>query len=368
MSKKLAHLGITPTTGIYHCWRFDIMNFRPFLRAQLAQRLPTPVNFRERVALELDGFPEYESELTPDQLQKIDALARAIVRSNDTRDPIFEFRVEGHADVARRISNTAERRAQEQTISEQRAANGFNLLVKALKKNGGEQTADKVAKGSEAFGLGATRLKIPNASTEAQFRMNRRVVFIVRQVTFIPPPPEPPPPPSSVVEDRFSVQLIGAAILSLSPSPGVESVTVAATLAIVDRIDKKRVLYDVKATGGGLGGGPIPVVGGSLNLGEGPVVNFKTFRLLGHGASPIDLKSFEGAVTVFIDGGGGAGPLARGGTLSFSFDALESNGANTQPTVIRVPSDANSGFITPGISVGAVALGRMTMIGTPADL
>jgi hypothetical protein len=35
-----------------------LMSFRPFLRAQVAQRMPTPVNFREREALELDGFPE----------------------------------------------------------------------------------------------------------------------------------------------------------------------------------------------------------------------------------------------------------------------------------------------------------------------
>jgi outer membrane protein OmpA-like peptidoglycan-associated protein len=346
--------------------------FIPHLRAQLARRLPTPVNQRERIALELDGFPEYESDLTSDQLQKIDDLAKEIVRSNDTRDPIFEFRVEGHADVARRIANPAERRAQEQTISEQRAANGFNLLVKSLNKNGGDQIANKVAKGSEAFSLGATRLKIPNASTEPQFRMNRRVVFIVRQVTFIPPPPEPPPPPSSVVEDRYSVRLIRGGVVTVGmptakPVPITPtSTTVTVTLEIKDHIDKKIAQFNVTATGAGLGGGPTPI-GGSINFSPGPEVRFKTFRLLGRHRAPVKIENFEGSVTVFVDGGGGGGPVSRGGTLSFSFDALEANGMNTNPQVIRVPG-GNSSLSAPGIDIGAVApLGRMTMIGRPSS-
>src|SRR5215472_10883673 len=44
-----------------------LMSFIPFLRARVAQRLPTPVNFREREALELDGFPEYMADVTPEQ-------------------------------------------------------------------------------------------------------------------------------------------------------------------------------------------------------------------------------------------------------------------------------------------------------------
>ncbi len=70
--------------------------------------LPIPTDFRERNALELEDFPEYIAELNPSQRQKIDNLAVEIVRSNDTNDPIFEFRVEGHADVARRTSVRSE--------------------------------------------------------------------------------------------------------------------------------------------------------------------------------------------------------------------------------------------------------------------
>src|SRR3954468_15735940 len=85
------------------------MLFRPLLHGQAARRLPIPVNFRERPALELDGFSEYAAEITPDQRKAIDALALEIVKSNDTNNPIFEFRVEGFADKARRIVDQVER-------------------------------------------------------------------------------------------------------------------------------------------------------------------------------------------------------------------------------------------------------------------
>jgi hypothetical protein len=53
--------------------------------------------------------------------------------------------------------------------------------------------------------------------------------------------------------------------------------------------------------------------------------------------------------------------------LSFSFDALESAGANTQPTVIRL-SGGNESLSAPSIAAGDVLpLGRMTMKGTPTS-
>jgi outer membrane protein OmpA-like peptidoglycan-associated protein len=339
------------------------MVFTPFLRAQVAQRLPTPVNFRSRQALEIEGFSEFSTEVTPEQLRKIEDLAVEIIKSNETRDPIFEFRVEGHADIARREPERT--RAQfERDISQDRAQVGFDLLVDALKRRGSDALAQKIAKGSRAFGLGSTQLKLPRASSEAEFRRNRRVVFIVRQVTFLPPPPEPPPPPTSVVEDRFSVQLIRAATLSGNPAKGIEVLLLKVTLEVVDRIDKKKARFDVTAFGGGFGGGPTPA-SGSITSTPGPVVNFKTFRLLGARGGIINLQSFEGKVTVFSGIGGGAGPAAKGGTLSFSFDALEEAGANTQPTIITVPGGDSA--VVPGISLGDVTVGRMSMQGTPSD-
>jgi hypothetical protein len=61
------------------------------------------------------------------------------------------------------------------------------------------------------------------------------------------------------------------------------------------------------------------------------------------------------------DGRGGAGPVSRGGTLSLSFDALESAGVNTQPRVIRVVGGSNS-LVAPGLEAGDVLfLGGMKM-------
>lgn len=346
----------------------------PFLRAQVSRRLPTPVNFREQAVLELDGFSEFASEVTPEQDKEINKLALKIVKSNNTNDPIFAFRVEGHSDIIRRTIDAKggaidarERKFLQENVSKERASTGFELLVEALKKKGGEDFAKRIAKESKHFGLGTQRLKIPNATNEAQFRQNRRVVFIIRQVTFIPPPPEPPKPPSSIIEERFSVRLLNAAVLSISPVTGVESTSVNATLEITDLIDKKRVRFQVVATGGGFSLGPTKV-GGSLSFTPGPEVKFKIFRLIGGRAPIINLQSFEGLVTIFINPSITTESKSEGGVLSFSFDALESSGVNTQPQVIRVPG-GNTSLGTPGVSAPLVLpLGGMRMIGSPTNL
>jgi len=341
------------------------MGFSNGIFKQVRQGLPIPVNFREKEALELDDFPEYIVDLTPHQKDMIEALALAIVKSNDTRDPIFEFRVEGHADIARRISDPNERKKFEDEISIDRAEHGFDALAAALKLKGGEALANRITKGSTAFGLGTQRLKVPNATTEAQFRLNRRVVFYIRQVTFIPPPPAPTPPPSSVIEDRYSVQLIKGAVLTVTLADAIESVSALVTLRITDHIEKKTADFVATATGVGVGGGPFPL-GGSINFDPGPEVFFKTFRFT-DSRSDVDLSSFVGPVTIFSDANTGIGPLSAGGTLSFVFDALPDHGINTQPQVIRVPSGSSS-FSVPGASAPeALPIGRLTMKGSPSS-
>lgn len=346
--------------------------FSPNLRAQVAQHLPNPVNFRERVALELDGFSEYAAEVTPEQREKIDQLAVEIIRSNQTSDPIFAFRVEGHADIARRIGNATERKALEDTVSLERAENGRDLLIEAIqRKSRDDALVKKMTKASKSFGLGTSRLKIANASTEAQFKQNRRVVFVVRQVTFLPAPPEPPPKPSSVVEDRFSVRMIKGAIVTISmpTSKAVPltptSVTVTVTLEIKDHIVKQVAQFNVLGTGVGVGGGPTPA-GGNLTLSPGNEVRFKTFRLLGKFAKPPSLVDFDGTCTVFMDGGTGVATKSVGGALSYSFDALEKSGLNTMPTVINVPGGTS--VSVPGVDLGAVMpLARITLMGSPSS-
>ena len=98
------------------------------------------------------------------------------------------------------------------------------------------------------------------------------------------------------------------------------------------------------ATGGGFGAGPGKIwwIDHSNAWTSGAVQNLS---VTGAGAPSINLKSFEGKVTVFVDAGGGVGPASKG-ALSFSFDALESAGANTQPTIVTVPG-GNASLTTP---------------------
>ena len=352
------------------------MAFIPFLRAQVASQLPQPVNFRVRQALEIQRFSEFVTDISPTQQGAIDNLAREIVRSSTTNDPIFAFRVEGHADIARTIP-AGQRTQFENEISEERAENGFNLLVAALEKHGGKALAQKIAQKSTKFGLGTQRLKIPNATTLDQFEQNRRVVFFVQEVTFIQPGPPPPPPPTSVIEDRFTVQLVKSATVTKTFTPslkvidlGLEAIVLAATLEIVDTIDKKRATFNVFSGGVGASIGPPQLpAGGQIVFSPGPPVKFKIFRLLGRNAVVITLNSFVGAVTVFINAGASpGGKQSAGGAMSFSFDALEAAGVNTQPTLILVPSGSSS-VSTPTVGGGDVLpLGRMTMVGTVTDL
>jgi hypothetical protein len=54
--------------------------------------------------------------------------------------------------------------------------------------------------------------------------------------------------------------------------------------------------------------------------------------------------------------------------MSFSFDALEAAGVNTQPTLVRVPSGSSS-LSAPSVGGGDVLpFARMTMVGKPTDL
>jgi hypothetical protein len=352
------------------------MVFIPFLRAQVASRLPQPVNFRVRQALEIDRFSDFVTDISPKQRDAIDKLALEIVKSNSTNDPIFAFRVEGHADIARTIP-AGQRRQFENEISEERAENGFNLLVAAVEKHGGAALAQRIAQKSTAFGLGTQRLKIPNAINKDQFEQNRRVVFFLQEVTFIQPPPPPPAPPTSVIEDRFTVQLVKSASVTKTITPslkvvdiGLEGILLAATLEITDTIDKKRATFNVFSSGVGASIGPPQLpAGGQIVFSPGPPVKFKIFRLLGKNAVVINLNSFVGAVTVFINAGASpGGTQSAGGSISFSFDALEAAGVNTQPSLILVPSGSSS-VSTPTVGGGDVLpLGRMTMVGTPTDL
>lgn len=366
--------------------------FAPFLRAQIATLLPQPVDFREGVELEIEGFDEFETGLTdasdvsprkdsPARAQhkkEIEELAVKIIKSNNSgNDPIFGVRVEGHADIAKRgapISAAARKQIEDQ-ISSERGVGGLNELLNAIMRKSGNDLAlvAKIARNSKSFGLGTQQLKEKNATTEAQFKKNRRGVFIAKKVTLVPRPPVAPPSPSSAIEDRFAVRLVNAGNLTVTIGLVAQSFNLSAVLEVTDKVEKKKARFDVLATGGGLASSPTRF-GGSVTFAPGPFVPFKTFRLLsGPGArgvaSLINLKSFEGGVTVFVDASASkGGTQSDGGTLSFSFDALEAAGANTLPPIVRVPS-GNGSLNTPGgASPQVLPAGLMRMAGAPSNL
>jgi len=369
-----------------------VNTFAPFLRAQVAALLPQPVNFREGVALEIEGFDEFETGLTDasdvapakdsaaraQHKKEIENLAVKIIKSNNSgNDPIFGVRVEGHADIAKRGApiSAATRKQIEDQISSERGVAGLNELLNAILRKSGNDFAlvAKIARNSKSFGLGTQQLKVKNASTEPQFKKNRRVVFIARKVTFVPRPPVAPPSPSSTIEDRFAVRLINAGNLTVTIGRVAQSFNLSAVLEITDKVEKKKARFDVLATGGGLASSPTKL-GGSIISSPGAFVPFKTFRLLSgpgaRGVAPlINLKSFEGGVTVFVDPSSSkGGTQSDGGTLSFSFDALEAAGANTLPPIVRVPS-GNDSVNTPGVgSPQVLPVGVMRMAGEPSTL
>jgi hypothetical protein len=98
------------------------------------------------------NFPEFVTDILPEHKKAIDDLALQIIRSNQTADPIFAFRVEGFADIARTIP-LGQQKQFEDEISSERADNGFVLLLEALKKLGGEDFAKKIARDSKALVL-----------------------------------------------------------------------------------------------------------------------------------------------------------------------------------------------------------------------
>lgn len=362
------------------------------LRAQLVRQLPQPVNFRENLALEIEGFDEFETGLTDvsdisprkdsptraEHRKEIEELAVKIIKSNGIgNDPIFGVRVEGHADIAKRgapISASARKQIEDQ-ISAERGVGGLNELLNAVMRRSGNDLAivAKIARNSKSVGLGTRQLKEKNATNDTQFKRNRRVVFIARQATLVPPPREAPPSPSSTIEDRFEVRLVNAGNFTVTIGAVAQSFSLSGVLEITDKVEKKKARFDVLATGGGVASSPTKL-GGSVTFAPGPLVPFKTFRLLsgpgGRGVAPlINLNSFEGDVTVFVDASASkGGTQSDGGTLSFSFDALAKAGANTIPSIVRIPS-GNGSVNTPGASSPQVLpFGLMRMAGAPSKL
>ena len=351
----------------------------PLVFAQAGGRMPIPTDFRTLEPIEIFGFPAHQVDLTPEHIRKIEEIAVRIIRSNQGNNPIWGVYVEGHADVVREAHLQKDARFLEKNTSDERAEVAFDALIDAIKrKSADEAFAKRIRAKSARRGMATSKLKNKNARTELERSQNRRVVFYLHQVTFIPPPAPPPEPAKSVIESRYKVRLLSSLIASAGvpmakdfvPSP--TGYVLQAQLEITDEIDRRKASFSVKALGGGLSMGATPV-SGSITVDAGAPVGFKTFRLLGRQGASVKLSNFEGRVTIFMDtsatSGGGTLRAGQsfGGTLNFSFDALEANGMNTQPSVVRVPGGKwNVGV--DGIDIGTVFIGTMSMDGSEKPL
>jgi len=170
--------------------------------------------------IELDDYPEYAHELTPKQKQRLRFIAETLVRSFMTQSPIAGIAVVGHADRALR-KPVHEREAFEDEISKNRAINADKALMDELRRApGGDKVAGLV--NAKPTWVGSRELRVPNATTEAAMRMNRRVVFkfsrclvpqpIIRPPLEMPRPPGPNPeddPNTVFAGNHFKIKMMG---------------------------------------------------------------------------------------------------------------------------------------------------------------
>jgi len=133
-----------------------------------------------RPDLVIDGYPEYKTRLQDlDAAQRLafERMAQTIMTSLPSRMPVRAVLIVGNADVALR-KLPAERRAFELQVSQARASSAEALLLERIATLVGHPSGRFLVK-TRAVGIGSSHLAVPNASTEAQMRKNRRVEFLL---------------------------------------------------------------------------------------------------------------------------------------------------------------------------------------------
>ncbi|GEM_PF-1675470 len=164
--------------------------FRPNRPITIKSETLPPTSTRETVS----RFPRYSNSITslpPQEQQKIDQLARLIVRSYSSgQQPIRTIRLMGHAD-----KDTPRRPEFERKISGDRALQVKNALIKQINQS-------RISSGIrwEVVGVGASQLVVQTPRTEAERSRNRRVD--IHLITA--PSPTPPVPPTPPVCNRIS--------------------------------------------------------------------------------------------------------------------------------------------------------------------
>lgn len=242
------------------------VRMNPAFASQLLDVVATCSNEEKTIA----DFPEYGFKLDASQRRTLDELATQIVASFDSDAPIAAVAIVGHADAALRVP-PGERKAKEQQISASRSRHALEQLMEAItRRPGGREVAAKLNFKSKA--IGNTQPVVANATTEAQMRQNRRVVFKLARCTsppiviIHPPIPFPPrTPPEDNPNDanivfagtRFRLKIMGGD--SVGEVGGVSTFQ----LAIWDIDNRRLALYSYVAVIGTVGVPPITSSGES---------------------------------------------------------------------------------------------------------
>jgi flagellar motor protein MotB len=132
----------------------------------------------------ISGYSPHDDSVPQTHKAELLRLAQRIVDSydNDTGAPITVVTIVGHADKEQSFPGDAARKSSEERHSKARAAEAKALLIRFLKNlRPKAQTAlDRTM--ITASGVGATRLDVPNPSSELDRRKNRRIQIFLGHV------------------------------------------------------------------------------------------------------------------------------------------------------------------------------------------
>lgn len=317
----------------------------------------------------IDGFPELAYTIDtirdPEVEKKLRALARRIVAShkNQSPDRIIGFEVHGHADVDLRLPPGAERDRTEMDVSQDRADNAQEILLKMIEQEGGTPFMAGIKANTSATGFGSACRVVKPARTEGEMRKNRRVEIFLKEFHFQPPHPQPqlPAPPPGPrppqVGTHWRIQIKSGTVTTVSV-PGTDILGVATirlNVTLIDLDRKQQASFVATAAGQTLGGSVLPSI---LPAGfaparvlQGPAQDFTTRQ-------GTTLLSFQGDLTLGQNPTAGISVVSTGGKYVMVFDALRS-----ERTTVAVDGGNDPGTL-PAFSLGvAPALGTLSMQG-----
>jgi hypothetical protein len=318
----------------------------------------------------IDGFPEFTQDMglikDPTITPRLRAVAKKIIAShnNGRRTRIIGFEVHGHADATVRIADRVEAQRTEIEVSQERAENAKELLLKLIEEEGGRPIIQGIRANAKAQGFGSQHRKFIPAKSDSEMKKNRRVEIFL--ISFTPPEPRPTPPPQpkppvpAEQGSNWRIQILdGGSATSIGiPGTDLSSLSFILFVEITDRDRKQKAKFRVLATGTSLPSGSVlPTAIQTSQVTKGAPSDFQTTK-------GVNLASFVGSVDVAQDPGASASVLSAGGNFNFSFRELDGLGAFSRPSV--VPASAGSTiFSLPQFGLGGVTTGTLAMQGAP---